>query len=119
MCAYFAGYMLIDSGPDAWRLMLVLGAAPALLVLPMRLTMPESPPWLIDRGSSARAARIISRHCGAASRSAGKKRCVRSGVAVASAARAGLAPAHADRLRLLHGTGDPVLSPSVPSCRTF
>ncbi len=42
-CAYFIGYMLSDNGPDAWRWMLACSALPCLLILPLRLTLPESP----------------------------------------------------------------------------
>ncbi len=37
-CAYFVGYLLIDSGPHAWRWMLLSSALPCLGVLPLRLT---------------------------------------------------------------------------------
>jgi putative MFS transporter len=58
-CAYFVGFMLNDSGADAWRLMLLTSAVPCLLVLPLRVTMPESPLWLTNRGHGARATTIV------------------------------------------------------------
>ncbi|HEV7612375.1 MAG TPA: MFS transporter [Steroidobacteraceae bacterium] len=58
-CAYFVGFMLNDSGPDAWRWMLLTSAVPCLLVLPLRVTMPESPLWLTNRGHGERAAAIV------------------------------------------------------------
>jgi MFS transporter, putative metabolite transport protein len=58
-CAYFVGVFLSSSGPEAWRWMLVTSALPCLLVLPLRLTMPESPPWLSNHGHVDRAARVV------------------------------------------------------------
>jgi putative MFS transporter len=42
-CAYFVGFALSKSGPDAWRWMLVSSAIPCLSVLPIRVAIPESP----------------------------------------------------------------------------
>ena len=58
-CAYFVGVALSSRGADAWRWMLVTSALPCLLVLPLRLTMPESPLWLCNHGHSDRAARVV------------------------------------------------------------
>jgi putative MFS transporter len=58
-CAYFVGFGLSDSGAQAWRWMLLTSAAPCLLVLPLRITMPESPLWLANRGRGAIAAAIV------------------------------------------------------------
>ena len=54
-CAYFVGYALADAGFDAWRWMLVASAVPCLLILPLRLTLPESPLWLAGRGTRRKA----------------------------------------------------------------
>jgi putative MFS transporter len=62
--AYFVGYVLAGSGPNAWRWMLVICALPALCVLPVRLMVPESPLWLANHGRIAQAARIVHRHIG-------------------------------------------------------
>ncbi len=59
VCAYFVGHALQGTGPDAWRWMLATGAAPALLIWPLRLGVPESPLWLTDHGFAERAARIV------------------------------------------------------------
>ncbi len=58
-CAYIAGFALRESGPDAWRWMLVTSAIPCLLVLPLRLTMPESPLWLMNHGDSKTAIAVV------------------------------------------------------------
>lgn len=48
----FVGVLLMGSGPDAWRWMLVSGAVPGLLVLALRGKLPESPLWLRRKGTS-------------------------------------------------------------------
>jgi putative MFS transporter len=58
-CAYFIGFMLVAGGPDAWRWMLLTSALPCLLILPLRVTMPESPLWLADQGHALRAASVV------------------------------------------------------------
>jgi putative MFS transporter len=58
-CAFAVGVALTASGPDAWRWMLVAGAVPCLLVLPLRLGLPESPLWLASQGRHEAAARIV------------------------------------------------------------
>ncbi len=59
VCAYFVGYALSDSGPQAWRWMLLTSAVPCLLVLPLRISMPESPLWLTNHGYGAIAAALV------------------------------------------------------------
>ena len=63
-CAYFVGFALQSRGPDAWRWMLLSSAAPCLLVLPLRLTVPETPVWLLRRGQTERAVRIVRERFG-------------------------------------------------------
>jgi putative MFS transporter len=57
--AYFVGFALSHSGPGAWRWMLVTSAIPCLSVLPIRVTMPESPLWLTNHGHAGSAAKIV------------------------------------------------------------
>lgn len=59
VAAYLVGFAIRDIGPDAWRLMLALSGVPALLILPLRLGVPESPIWLMAKGRSAEALAII------------------------------------------------------------
>lgn len=58
-CAFFVGHFLVNAGEDAWRWILAASAVPALLVLPLRATVPESPRWLVARGRSSEARRIV------------------------------------------------------------
>lgn len=58
-CAYFVGFALSNGGPQAWRWMLITSAVPCLLVLPLRITVPESPLWLMNRGRRDLAAAIV------------------------------------------------------------
>lgn len=64
-CAYFVGFALQTSGPGAWRWMLLASAAPCLLALPLRLTVPETPLWLVRHGQGEKAARIVRERLGA------------------------------------------------------
>lgn len=62
--AYLAGFAMKDIGPDAWRIMLAASGVPALLILPFRLIVPESPMWLMKRGRADEARAIIARRFG-------------------------------------------------------
>jgi len=44
-----------------WRWMFVIGAVPALVALPMRTVLPESPRWLASQGRNAEADRALTR----------------------------------------------------------
>lgn len=44
-----------------WQSMFVIGAVPALLALPFRRLLPESPRWLANRGRFEEADRVLSR----------------------------------------------------------
>ncbi|HEY1855819.1 MFS transporter [Acidocella sp.] len=59
VCAYLAGYLLLPLGPDAWRWMLVLGAAIALVVICFRAAIPESPRWLAAQGRHDEAGKLL------------------------------------------------------------
>jgi putative MFS transporter len=62
--AYLIGFVIRDMGPDAWRVMLAASGIPALLILPFRLGVPESPMWLMKRGRRDEALAIIRRKFG-------------------------------------------------------
>ncbi len=59
--AYFVGYLLVDAAINSWRWMLMSSAVPALLILPLRATIPESPLWLVSRGRYSEASEIVRR----------------------------------------------------------
>jgi MFS transporter, putative metabolite transport protein len=58
-CAYFVGFALGQSGAESWRWMLVSSTLPCLLVFPLRVALPESPRWLVNRGRLELAARVV------------------------------------------------------------
>ena len=62
--AYLVGFAMRDIGPDAWRIMLAASGIPALLILPFRLIVPESPMWLMKRGRGDEALAIVRRRFG-------------------------------------------------------
>jgi len=63
LCAAVAGLIILKlyPGDSAWRYMLAVGAVPAFLVMVLRVYVPESPRWLIEKGNYRKAAHIISR----------------------------------------------------------
>lgn len=63
-CAYFVGYALTDGGPEAWRWMLAVSALPCLLILPLRITLPETPLWLAANGRAEAAAAVVRARIG-------------------------------------------------------
>lgn len=63
--AFAVGAALQSALPDSWRWILASGALPSAIVFLLRLRLPESPLWLVQRGRSAAARRIIDRHLGA------------------------------------------------------
>ncbi len=50
--------LLCDPSIEAWRWMLGLGVVPAIFVLVLRMSLPESPRWLIEHGKKKEAKRI-------------------------------------------------------------
>ncbi|QJQ20796.1 MFS transporter [Pseudomonas sp. SK] len=64
VAAYLLGFAVRDTGSDAWRVMLALSGIPALLVLPLRMGVPESPIWLMAKGRIAEAKEIVKNKFG-------------------------------------------------------
>lgn len=58
-------YLLVDLAGLSWRWVLVTGAVPALVVLLLRIGLPESPRWLIQHGRVEEAREIVHRFLGA------------------------------------------------------
>ncbi|QNE13621.1 MFS transporter [Pseudarthrobacter sp. NBSH8] len=59
--AYAVGYLLRDTGPDVWRIMVGSPAIFAVVTLLCRLGTPESPRWLLSRGRRDEAEAIIKK----------------------------------------------------------
>lgn len=72
LAVYFVNYAIARSGDDAWnvatgwRWMFGSETVPALALLALLFTVPESPRWLIKRGRAAEARRVLTRVSGAA-----------------------------------------------------
>lgn len=47
--------LMLDPAPDAWRFMLAIGVVPAIIVLILRTTVPESPRWQMEHGETEKA----------------------------------------------------------------
>ena len=64
LVAYFIALVILRAAPGSagrvdWRLILGLGAVPALIGLVLRSTMPESPRWLMRQGRYEKAAEAL------------------------------------------------------------
>lgn len=62
--AYIVGYILRDSGPEAWRLILLASAVPPIIAFAWRIGIPESAVWLTRSGQLDKARTIITKHLG-------------------------------------------------------
>jgi len=65
LVAYLIALVILRAAPGSagtvdWRLILGLGAVPALIGLVLRSTMPESPRWLMRQGQFERAANALN-----------------------------------------------------------
>ncbi|HEY3463537.1 MAG TPA: MFS transporter [Amycolatopsis sp.] len=58
MFAGIAGYFLVPV--YGWRALFVVGLVPAVLTIPLRLLMPESPRWLAAKGRVEKADKVVS-----------------------------------------------------------
>lgn len=54
-------YMLAGKGAEAWRWMFGLGAVPSVIFLLGVFWLPESPRWLIGKGKTAEAKKILAK----------------------------------------------------------
>lgn len=58
MFAGIAGYFLVPE--FGWRALFIVGLIPAILMIPLRVLMPESPRWLASMGRFEKADRVVS-----------------------------------------------------------
>jgi MFS transporter, putative metabolite transport protein len=63
LVSVLVGYGLLALGVH-WRWILATSAVPALVTLALRVGLPESPRWLLSRGRTEEARRIVSRYLG-------------------------------------------------------
>lgn len=57
--AALLGYFLVPASPEGWRHVVLVTAAPVVMLLWWRRTLPESPRWLESQGRSAEAESIL------------------------------------------------------------
>ncbi|MGV8095075.1 MAG: sugar porter family MFS transporter [Mangrovibacterium sp.] len=59
LIAFFTNYLLVNTGENNWRWMLLVMAAPALLLFLSLFFVPESPRWLVAKGRNAQALNVL------------------------------------------------------------
>jgi MFS transporter, SP family, arabinose:H+ symporter len=64
LTAFFSNWVLVDTGSNNWRWMLLVMAAPAVLLFLSLFLVPESPRWLVARDKKADAYRILLKTAG-------------------------------------------------------
>jgi SP family arabinose:H+ symporter-like MFS transporter len=64
LVAFFSNYLLVNTGDNNWRWMLLVMAAPAVLLFFSLFLVPESPRWLVARGQNDDAFNVLVRTSG-------------------------------------------------------
>ncbi|MDO9615758.1 MAG: sugar porter family MFS transporter, partial [Bacteroidota bacterium] len=64
LVAFFSNYLLVDTGENNWRWMLLVMAAPAVLLFFSLFLVPESPRWLVAQGRSMEALNVLMKTSG-------------------------------------------------------
>lgn len=64
LVAFFSNYLLVDTGENNWRWMLLVMAAPAILLFFSLLLVPESPRWLVARHRNDEALKVLLKTSG-------------------------------------------------------
>jgi len=64
LVAFFSNYLLVDTGENNWRWMLLVMAAPAVLLFFSLFLVPESPRWLVARGRNNDAFNVLVKTSG-------------------------------------------------------
>lgn len=64
LVAFFSNYLLVNTGENNWRWMLLVMAAPAVLLFFSLFLVPESPRWLVARNRNDDALKILIKTSG-------------------------------------------------------
>lgn len=64
LVAFFSNYLLVNTGENNWRWMLLVMAAPAVLLFFSLFLVPESPRWLVARGRNNGALKVLVKTSG-------------------------------------------------------
>jgi SP family arabinose:H+ symporter-like MFS transporter len=64
LIAFFSNYLLVDTGVNNWRWMLLVMAAPAVLLFFSLFFVPESPRWLVARNQNEEALKVLIKTAG-------------------------------------------------------
>jgi len=64
LLAFFSNYLLVDTGVNNWRWMLLVMAAPAVLLFFSLFLVPESPRWLVARKRNDAAYKVLLKTAG-------------------------------------------------------
>jgi SP family arabinose:H+ symporter-like MFS transporter len=67
LIAFFSNYLLVGTGENNWRWMLLVMAAPAILLFISLFVVPESPRWLVARNKNDEALEVLKKTSGLAS----------------------------------------------------
>ena len=59
--AYYSNYLLLPTGPNAWRWMFTAEVVPSLLFLVTLIIIPESPRWLVAKKRGDEAHKVLQR----------------------------------------------------------
>lgn len=65
LVAFFSNYLLVGTGENNWRWMLLVMAAPAVLLFFSLFLVPESPRWLVARNRNDEALKVLVKTSGA------------------------------------------------------
>lgn len=64
LIAFFSNYLLVDTGINNWRWMLIVMTLPAILLFLCLFIVPESPRWLVAKNRSADALNVLMKTSG-------------------------------------------------------
>jgi SP family arabinose:H+ symporter-like MFS transporter len=64
LVAFFSNYLLVGTGENNWRWMLLVMAAPAVLLFFSLFLVPESPRWLVAHGQNDDAFKVLVKTSG-------------------------------------------------------